>query len=149
MNDNLRASGVINSKEDYYIDLHTFLYNPEYNKLIKDIYGNIKCTTNIFKVVDYIPNYKKYLRLADGSVNISSNKSKHFRMLRYIEDTVVPEMGAKRSKWLEQMRKNATSYINRQKNKDFLLSQNIRLSIPSFKIENGKLIYLSGKPEII
>ena len=149
MNDDLRASGVINSKEDYYVDLHTFLYNPEYNKLVKDIYGNIKCTTNIFKVVDYIPNYKKYLRLADGSVNISSKKSKHFRMLRYIEDTVVPEMGAKRSKWLEQMRKNATSYINRQKNKDFLLSQNIKLSIPSFKIENGKLIYLSGKPEII
>ena len=149
MNDDLRASGVINSKEDYYIDLHTFLYNPEYNKLVKDIYGNIKCTTNIFKVVDYIPNYKKYLRLADGSVNISSNKSKHFRMLRYIEDTVVPEMGAKRSKWLEQMRKNATSYINRQKNKDFLLSQNIKLSIPSFKIENGKLIYLSGRPETI
>lgn len=45
--------------------------------------------------------------------------------------------------------KNATSYINRQKNKDFLLSQNIKLSIPSFKIENGKLIYLSGKPETI
>ena len=81
MNDDLRASGEINSKEPYYVDLHTFLYNPEYNKLIKNIYGNIKCTTNIFKVVDSIPNYKKYLRLADGSVTISSRKSRHFRTL--------------------------------------------------------------------
>lgn len=149
MNDDLRASGVINSKEDYYIDLHTFLYNPEYNKLIKDIYGNIKCTTNIFKVVDNIPNYRKYLRLADAYATISHKKSKHYKILKYIEDTVIPEFGVRKSKWIEQMRKNATSYINRQKNKEFLLSQNIILKIPSFKIENGKLIYLSNKPETI
>lgn len=149
MNDDLRTYGVINSKEDYYIDLHTFLYNPEYNKLVKNIYGNIKCTTNIFKVVDSIPNYRKYLRLADASVMMSHRKSKHYRILKYIEDTVIPEFGVRRSKWLEQMRKNSTSYINRQKNKEFLLSQNIVLKIPSFKIENGKLIYLSNKPETI
>ena len=149
MNDDLRTSGVINSKEDYYVDLHTFLYNPEYNKLVKDIYGNIKCTTNIFKVVDNIPNYKKYLRLADAYATISYKKSKHYKILKYIEDTVIPEFGVRKTKWLEQMRKNATSYINRQKNKEFLLSQNIVLKIPSFKIENGKLIYLSNKPETI
>lgn len=149
MNDNLRVSGVINSKEDYYIDLHTFLYNPEYNKLVKDIYGNIKCTTNIFKVVDSIPNYRKYLRLADAYATISHRKSKHYKILKYIEDTVIPEFGVRKTKWLEQMRKNATSYINRQKNKEFLISQNIVLKIPSFKIENGKLIYLSNKPEIV
>lgn len=149
INDDLRASGVINSKEPYYVDLHTFLYNPEYNKLVKNIYGNIKCTTNIFKVVDSIPNYKKYLRLADGSVTISNRKSRHFRTLQYIEDVIIPETNVKRSKWLEQMRKNATSYINRQKNNDFLLSQNVQLRIPSFKIENGKLTYLSSGIETI
>ena len=113
MNADLRASGVINSKEDYYIDLHTFLYNPEYNKLVKDIYGNIKCTTNIFKVVDSIPNYRKYLRLADAYATISHRKSRHYKILKYIEDTVIPEFGVRKTKWLEQMRKNATSYINR------------------------------------
>lgn len=149
MNDDLRASGVINSKEDYYIDLHTFLYNPEYNKLVKDIYGNIKCTTNIFKVVDSIPNYRKYLRLADAYATISHRKSRHYKILKYIEDTVIPEFGVRKTKWLEQMRKNSTSYINRQKNKEFLISQNVVLKIPSFKIENGKIIYLSNKPETI
>ena len=149
MNDDLRTSGVINSKEYYYIDLHTFLYNPEYNKLVKDIYGNIKCTTNIFKVIDSIPNYRKYLRLADACTTISYKKSRHYKILKYIEDRVIPEFGVRKTKWLEQMRKNATSYINRQKNKEFLISQNIVLKIPSFKIENGKLIYLSNKPETI
>lgn len=149
MNNDLRASGIINSKEDYYIDLHTFLYNPEYNKLVKDIYGNIKCTTNIFKVVDSIPNYRKYLRLADAYATISHRKSRHYKILKYIEDTVIPEFGVRKTKWLEQMRKNATSYINRQKNKEFLISQNIVLKIPSFKIENGKIIYLSNKPETV
>ena len=149
MNDELRNSGVINSKDPYYIDLHTFLYNPEYNKLVKDIYGNIKCTTNIFKVVDTIPNYRKYLRLADGSVTISNRKSRHFRTLQYIEDVIIPDFNVRRSKWLEQMRKNANAHINRQKNTDFLISQNILIKIPSFKIQNGKLSYLSQGIETI
>lgn len=139
LNDKYREQGLIINQGDYYVDLNMFESNPEYNKLVKDIYGKIKFAVNIFKVVDGVSHYKSYLRLAN--LNIQEGKqSVVYRAARMIENTVVPSMNARSSAHREAIRNNILPAIYRRLNMEFLRKQNITYNIPDFDIIDGKIL---------
>lgn len=138
LNSQFREQGLITNPSDYYVDLNMFEYNPEYNKLVKDIYGRIKFAVNIFKIVDGVNHYKTYLKLAN--LNIQEGKqSIVYKTARIIENTIVPNMKARSSAHKEAIRNNIIPAIYRRLNREFLRDQNITYNVPDFDIVNGRI----------
>lgn len=142
-NANLRNEGLILNPEKYYVDLNNFVYNPEYNKLVKDIYGKIKFATNIFRVVDGVDHYKAYLKLANLQNQMLKKGSVAYRTTKKIEDTIVSEMNVKKAKHIESIRKNIISTIYRRLNSEFIAKKNQSYVIPDFDIKDGRVDYKS------
>lgn len=140
-NSQLQSSGKILNSEPYYVDLNSFISNPEYNKLIKDIYGKIKFAVNIFRVVDGVNHYKGYLKLANLQNQMMKQGSVVYRTTKKIEDTIVSRMNTKNSKHKEAIRKNITSAIYRRLNSEFIKGKDQYYIIPNFDIVDGKIEY--------
>lgn len=151
LNQQLYEQGLISvdiEKTPYYIDLNTFVSNPEYNQLVKDIYGKIKFAVNIIKVVDGVSHYHSYLRTANLAIQMGKNSSTAYRTALEINDRIVPKMNANQSKIKEQIRKNILPTIYRKINQEYLRSKNIKYTIPQFEVKDGKVIMGEGTQTI-
>lgn len=151
LNQQLYEQGLISvdiEKTPYYIDLNTFVSNPEYNQLIKDIYGKIKFAVNILKVVDGVSHYHSYLRTANLAIQMGKNSSTAYRTALEINDRIVPKMNTNQSKIKEQIRKNILPTIYRKINQEYLRSKNIKYTIPQFEVKDGKVIMGEGTQTI-
>lgn len=150
LNQQLYDQGLISidvQKSPYYVDLNAFVSNPEYNKVVKDIYGKIKFAVNIFKVVDGVSHYHSYLRTANLAVQMGKNSSTAYKTALDINDRIVPKMNAN-SKAAEQIRRNILPTIYRRINQEYLRSRNIKYTIPQFEIKDGKVIMKEGTESI-
>ena len=150
-NQQLYEQGIISvdvQKSPYYIDLNTFVSNPEYNKLAKDIYGKIKFAVNILKVVDGVSHYHSYLRTANLAIQMGKNSSTAYRTALDINDRIVPKMNTNQSKIKEQIRRNILPTIYRKINQEYLRSRNIKYTIPQFEVKDGKVIMGEGTQSI-
>lgn len=139
INDSLRVQGLIYNNSDYYLDLNSFIHNPEYNKLAKDIYGKIKFAVNILKVADEVNHYKVYLRLANLLLQMEKTASVVYRTASRIEDTIIPEMNARKKSHKDSIRKNILPAIYRKLNNNFIIEQKQQYIIPSFQITDGQI----------
>ena len=151
LNQQLYEQGLISvdvEKTPYYIDLNTFVSNPEYNQLVKDIYGKIKFAVNILKVVDGVSHYHSYLRTANLAIQMGKNSSTAYRTALEINDRIVPKMNTNQSKIKEQIRKNILPTIYRKINQEYLRSKNIKYNIPQFEVKDGKIIMGEGTQTI-
>ena len=150
-NRKLHDQGVLSidiQKSPYYIDLNTFVSNPEYNKIVKDIYGKIKFAVNILKVVDGVSHYHSYLRTANLAIQMGKTSSTAYKTALDINDRIVPKMNANQSKYREQVRKNILPAIYRKINQEYLRSKNLKFTIPQFNIEDGKVSIKEGTQSI-
>lgn len=150
LNQQLYDQGLISidvQKSPYYVDLNTFVSDPEYNKVVKDIYGKIKFAVNIFKVVDGVSHYHSYLRTANLAIQMGKNSSTAYRTALDINDRIVPKMNAN-SKAAEQIRRNILPTIYRRINQEYLRSRNIKYTIPQFEVKDGKVIMKEGTEPI-
>ena len=150
-NQKLYEQGVISvdvQKSPYYIDLNTFVSNPEYNKLAKDIYGKIKFSVNILKVVDGVSHYHSYLRTANLAIQMGKNSSTAYKTALDINDRIVSKMNTNQSKIREQIRRNILPTIYRKINQEYLRSRNIKYTIPQFEVKDGKVIMGEGTQSI-
>ena len=151
LNQQLYEQGLISvdvEKTPYYIDLNTFVSNPEYNQLVKDIYGKIKFAVNILKVVDGVSHYHSYLRTANLAIQMGKNSSTAYRTALEINDRIVPKMNTNQSKIKEQIRKNILPTIYRKINQEYLKNKNIKYTIPQFEVKDGKVIIGEGTQTI-
>lgn len=151
LNQQLYEQGLISvdvEKTPYYIDLNTFVSNPEYNQLVKDIYGKIKFAVNILKVVDGVSHYHSYLRTANLAIQMGKNSSTAYRTALEINDRIVPKMNTNQSKIKEQIRKNILPTIYRKINQEYLRGKNIKYNIPQFEVKDGKVIMGEGTQTI-
>lgn len=139
-NSQLREKGLILNDGNYYVDLNTFIHNPEYNKLVKEIYGKIKFAANILKIIDGVSHYKSYLRIANLAIQEGKVSSVVYRTARSIENTIVQKMNVKSSSHKENVRKNIIPTIYRKLNLEFLKEQNITYNIPDFDIVDGRVL---------
>lgn len=142
MNESL---GILNPNP-YYIDLNSFIYNPAYKQLVKDIYGKIKCAVNIFDVIDNVAHYKKYLEITNLAIQ-KSRLMPVYQTLQEINDAVIPKMGTQKKQYVEQMLKNASNAVYRKIHKQYLQSKKVSFKIPAFKIEDNNIIYDEPKAE--
>lgn len=143
-NDELRTEGKIYNSDKYYVDLNNFIYNPEYNKIVKEVYDKIKFGINVLRVADGVPHYKTYLTLMNLLVQSNKALSKVYETALKENDITVPEMHANSAQMSTDIRKNLLSAIYRNINKQYLRSQNQVYKIPRFTIVNGSPKILGG-----
>ena len=131
LNESLGISGLT-------VDLHQFIWNPEYQKAAIAAYGSIKYQVNVLDCITKVPHYFGYLRTAEAAYRINKALSIQFRDQDIILQKIIRgDLKVYKKADVAKRLKLASAYLARRLNNGFLQRQNLTISIGEKNITLG------------
>ena len=115
------------------ISFQQFIEDPNYRQRIIEAYEPIKAAVNIFEVMTTTEHYFGYAEALNANIQSMKLMSTSYRIADQISKEVLDKYFnvSRNGKLHEQYIKRVQKFINTKINNQFLLSQNIIMSIPS------------------
>ena len=131
LNESLGISGLT-------VDLHQFVWNPEYQKAAIAAYGSIKYQVNVLDCITKVPHYFGYLRTAEAAYRINKALSIQFRDQDIILQKIIRgDLKVYKKTDITKRLKLASAYLSRRLNNGFLQRQNLTISAGEKNITLG------------
>ena len=117
-------------------NLHRFLYNQEYQKLIIEKYNDVKVSFNILDLITKVPHYYEYLKILDLQDNMYSVISSKYRTIKTLGRIIINKSGAYSQSDKEAIYKRIKQYADNQILQNWFLESNafdsngIQITIP-------------------
>lgn len=106
------------------IDLHNFLYVPEYQEKVINAYESIKCVFNIMDVAVSVPHYRGYLETLDALVLSESVNALVYRKVKELTPIICNEFNYKGTKKISEVAKKLSKFFENKMTNIFLQSTN-------------------------